>query len=633
MQKKKLWLPSIFSDNMMLQAGKENLLWGSTTPGSSVSVVLAKKKVTGRADKKGLFKIKLPAVSHGGPYTMTVQAAGKKRVINNVLIGDVWICSGQSNMAMVVKNINNGLTEIKQAKYPKMRIFTVPQIYSLKPFTDVNGKWKEVAPSNIAEFSAAGYFFGRELHKRLKIPVGLIDTSFGGTSIEWWMSEEAIQSWQGFPELKKHTLSLLKKAKKAKLSNKKIQQLGNELHKDTGNEGINLGYEKGDYDFKDWKGIKAPGYWNAQGLDLVGAVWFKKEITIPEKWTQYDLVLELGPIVDFDSTYFNGEKVGGVGSDFPNFWAYNRRYLVPARLLKAGENNITVRVFAANRVGGFGAAKGTMLLSVVNHPDLGKVKLDGKWKYKIERALPSFGMGSTGEGIDERTYGTLYNTMVSPLVGFGIKGFIWYQGENNAAKPKDYSILHKLFINDLRDKWQDKELPFYFVQLANYVTENDWAAFREAQRDALKLKNTGMAVAIDIGEGSDIHPKNKQDVGKRLALNALAKTYGKKVEYSGPVYRFMEIKGKKVRIVFDHAESGLKTKDNKFLAGFEIAGKSGNFVNAKAKIDKKSVLVWNDSIEKPLAVRYAWANNPVCNLYNKEGLPAVPFSKRSKDSK
>ena len=215
--------------------------------------------------------------------------------------------------------------------------------------------------------------------------------------------------------------------------------------------------------------------------------------------------------------------------------------------------------------------------------------------------------------------------MVSPLVGFGIKGFIWYQGESNADKPKEYFELKKHFINDLRKKWQDIQLPFYFVQLANFsLVKDDWAALRKAQQDTLKLPNTGMAVAIDIGESEDVHPKNKQDVGKRLAFNALAKTYGKNVEYSGPVYKYMKIQGKKLRFYFEHSESGLKA-GSKPLSGFEIKGKNGDFVSAKAKIDKRTVIVWNESIKTPLAVRYGWANDPKCNLYNKAGLPAVPF--------
>ncbi|MFH1075011.1 MAG: sialate O-acetylesterase [Candidatus Firestonebacteria bacterium] len=621
MKKQKLWLPSIFSDNMMLQEGKENLIWGRAGSGCPITVTLAKKKVKGKAGKKGLFKILLPALGPGGPYTMTVNA-GQKRIIKNVLIGDVWVCSGQSNMAMIVKDCNNSAKEIGEAKYPKMRIFSVPKIYSLNPFFDVKGKWEEVAPYSAGKFSAAGYFFGRKLHSCLNKPIGLIDTSYGGTKIEWWMSEDAIKSWKGFPELKKHTRALIKKIKK---TGKKKQIPVNELHTDTGAEGLRLGYEKGDYDAKEWKTIKAPGYWNGQGLDFVGAVWLKKDVNIPESWMQYDLALDLGAIVDFDSTYFNDEKIGSVGSDIPNFWAYSRRYLIQARLVKPGKNNITVRVFAANRVGGFGAEKGVMMISVINHPELGRIKIEGKWRYKVERELPSLGMAE-GVGVEERTYGTLYNAMVFPLVGFGVKGFIWYQGESNADKPKEYFELKKLFIADLRRKWKDNELPFYFVQLANYgKTADDWAALRAAQQEALKLPNTGMAVAIDIGETSDIHPKNKQDVGERLALNALALTYGKNIEYSGPVYKSMEIEGKKIRILFKHSGSGLKAGNNKFLTGFEISGKNGNFVSAKAKIDKKSVVVWNGGVKKPAAVRYAWANDPKCSLYNKAGLPAVPF--------
>jgi len=606
---------------MILQEGKENLIWGKAVSGCNVAVTLLNKKITGKADKKGLFKIKLPVLASGGPYNITVKAAGQKLVIKNVLTGDVWVCSGQSNMAFTVKESKNIVQEIYQANHPKMRIFMVPKILSLSPFSDAGGRWEEVNPSSIGKFSAVGYFFGRELHKNLKKPVGLIDTSYGGTKIEWWMSGEALCPWKGFAELKKNTAAMMKKVKTP--FKKSDEPVG--LHKDTENEGLNQGYEKAEYPSKDWKTIKAPGYWNEQGLNFVGAVWLKKEVTIPASWKKYDLALELGPIVDYDISFFNGERVGSIGIDVPSFWSYPRRYLVPSAVLKSGKNTITVRVFAANKVGGFGAAKGKMKLSVLNNPKLGSISLEGSWRYKIERKLPSLGTVS-GKKIEEGTFGTLYNSMLTPLVGFGIKGFIWYQGESNADKPGEYFELQKLFIEDLRRKWNDSGLPFYFVQLANYGTAaNDWPLLRQAQQDTLSLPNTGMAVAIDVGEASDIHPKNKQDVGKRLALNALAKTYGKKIEYSGPVYKSMELKDNKAVIKFEHAESGLKIGNGKILTGFEISGKNGVFLKAKAKLGKNSVLVWNGGIKKPSAVRYAWANNPECSLYNKAGLPAVPF--------
>jgi len=622
MKNSKLSLPAIFSNNMMLQEGKENLFWGKSAPGSRITVLLANKKAEGKADNKGFFKIMLPALSSGGPYTMIVKASGETVTVKNILAGDVWLCSGQSNMAWIVKDSKNALKEIKEAKYPKMRLFSVPAIHSFTPFTDVKGKWEEVAPGSVGKFSAAGYFFGRELHKQLHKPIGLINSSYGGSALEWWMSAEALKSWKGFLALKKRT-ALLKK--KANFEKKAKPMVYHDLHTDTENKGLELGYEKENYDFRKWKTLKAPGYWNAQGLNFVGAVWLKKEVKIPEAWRQYDLALELGSIVDCDTSYFNGVRVGSTGSDVPNFWEHRRRYLIPAQLVKK-ENNITVRVFAANRVGGFGSAKGMMNIGVINHAELGKIKIENRWSYQVERKLPSLGMGEGTQGIDEKTHGTLYNSMLSPLVGFGLKGFIWYQGESNALRAKEYAALSKMFLADLRNKWQDSSLPFYFVQLANFASgSGDWPALRKAQTDLLEIPNTGMAMALDIGESLDIHPKNKQEVGRRLALPALAGTYGKKLVYSGPIFKALEIKGRKVRVHFKHAESGLKAAERGTLAGFEIAGKSGFFVNAKARIDKKTVLVWNDNVREPKAVRYSWASDPKCSLYNKAGLPAAPF--------
>jgi len=329
MKKNKLWLPSVFSDNMMLQEGKENLIWGKAGSESKITVTLAGKIIKGKADKKGVFKVNLPELSYGGPYTMTVQSAEKKHVIKNLLVGDVWVCSGQSNMAMIVKDCNNSIKEIKAARYPKMRIFSVPHMYALKPFLDVKGKWEEVTPFTVGKFSAAGYYFGRELHKNLHKPIGLIDTSYGGTKIEWWMSEDAVKNFKGYAKLKRNNLEVIKRAKILK----KLRRTPKDLHKDTGNEGLKLGMEKKDYDFRKWKTINAPGYWNEKGLNFVGAVWLKKEVKIPKTWIKSDLALDLGPIVDFDNTYFNGEKIGSAGDDIPGFWNYNRKYLVKSARL------------------------------------------------------------------------------------------------------------------------------------------------------------------------------------------------------------------------------------------------------------------------------------------------------------
>jgi sialate O-acetylesterase len=356
----------------------------------------------------------------------------------------------------------------------------------------------------------------------------------------------------------------------------------------------------------------------------VGAVWFRKEINIPEDWKEFDLALELGPIVDFDDTYFNGEKIGSIKIDVNNFWAFNRRYLIPKRLVMYGKNTIAVRIFAHNKVGGFGGNKDNMNISVINMEKKGKINISGNWKYMVERKLPPVNEGTGGESILPEN---LYNGMLYPLVGFGIKGFIWYQGESNADNPKEYLKLSKLFIEDLREKWTDPKLPFYFVQIANYSMVDglsDWPALREAQLKTLKLPNTGMAVAIDIGTSNDIHPKNKQDVGKRLALNALAQTYGKKIEYLGPVYKNMEFENGKLRLYFEHSE-GLSSLGNKELLGFEVAGKNKKYFQAKAKIDKGTVLLQSSKVKQPVSARYAWANDPVCNLYNSAKLPASPF--------
>ena len=625
-RKAKIWLPSIFSNNMMLQADKENLIWGKAKPGRKIIMTIAGKKAKGTAGENGCFKITLPALSAGGPYTLNIDA-GKKMSIKNILAGDVWLCSGQSNMDMMVKDSFNAVREIQEAKYRGIRIFTVPRAGSFKPYADVNGKWSEVTPKSIENFSAVGYFFGRELHKTLRKPVGLINSSYGGTEVAMWMSGDALNGWDKYPAIKKLVLEKLKKQKKGKKV-KPGSVLG--VHNDTGNEGLTNGYAGLNCPVNEWKTFRFPGYWTENGLDFVGALWFRKEVNIPASWLGFDLALELGPIVDFDDAYFNGEKVGTVKEDIPLFWSYNRRYLIPARLLVAGRNVIAVRIFAHMRVGGVAAAKGVMGLSVINKPGIRKISIEGNWKYMVERKLHRIILGTDGyEGLYPSN---LYNAMLSPIVGFGLKGIIWYQGESDTYHASEYKKLMELFIGDLRGKWGGEELPFYFTQIANFgLAGTGWPELREEQVKTLSIKNTGMAVTIDIGETADIHPKNKQDVGKRLALNALALTYGKNIEYSGPIYSAMKKEGRCIRLSFSHAESGLALQSGKDLLGFEIAGKKGGYVFARAKIKGSTVVVNSGKVKDPVSVRYAWAADPKCNLINKAGLPASPFRTRDRE--
>jgi sialate O-acetylesterase len=394
------------------------------------------------------------------------------------------------------------------------------------------------------------------------------------------------------------------------------------FHKDRANLGVGLGWAAPECPAAGWKKMKLPAYWTSQGIEKVGAFWFRKTVNIPASWKGEDLYLSLGAMVDFDTTYVNGTSVGGIGIETKGFWDVPRKYVVPAALLKPGRNVIAVRVFAHNTNGGFSGPAENMHLSVINKKNKGTLSLAGNWDYRIECALPRKGPVSRGV-----VPGTLFNAMIHPLLNFPIKGFLWYQGESNIDNPLAYRQLLPLLIKDWRTRWKQpgrNALPFYFAQLPDYGRPGDsLALLREAQLMSLKVANTGMAVLID-GDENDVHPRNKQMAGRRLALQALAKTYGKKIEFSGPLFKRQRIESSTIRIEFTHG-SGLATRDKKSPAEFTIAGADRKFLPAKAKIEQETVRVWSDAVRRPKFVRYAWGSTPVCNLCNKAGLPASPF--------
>jgi sialate O-acetylesterase len=405
------------------------------------------------------------------------------------------------------------------------------------------------------------------------------------------------------------------------------------LYEDEGNKGEAMGYADPQANTSDWKSMNLPQFMETAGLKIDGAVWFRKEIEIPEAWAGKPLELNLAAIDDYDTTYFNGKRVGGIGADTPNSYSVPRHYQVPGDLVKAGRNVIAVRVFDSAGEGGFGTGK--MVLGPDGLTDSQKLALAGPWSYKFELGLepktPDWGSRPEAPGpTNQNSPGVLYNAMIAPIVPFSIRGAIWYQGESNAGRAFQYRTLFPTMIRNWRTIWGEGDFPFYFVQLANWQPikpepdESEWAELREAQTMTLREPNTGMAVIIDIGDTNDIHPRNKTDVGHRLALWALANTYNQKIEYSGPLFKSFTVNGSEVRIKFSHA-NGLKTSDGAAPKAFAIAGADKKFVWADAKIEGDEIVVSSKDVTKPVAVRYAWADNPVTNLYNKLDLPASPF--------
>ncbi|MBO9674396.1 MAG: 9-O-acetylesterase [Sphingobacteriaceae bacterium] len=624
----KILLPSVFSDNMVLQQKTNAAIWGKATAGKAVKITVSWNKINygAIADAGGNWKIKVATPAYGGPYSITI-SDGEILVLNNVLIGDVWICSGQSNMEMPLAGwgkILNSEKEIANAKFPEIRLLQAEHVTSNFPLNDAkvaNGGWQECSPKYIAEFSSTAYFFAREVYEKTKIPIGLIHTSWGGTIAEAWTSAETLKKMADFSAAVDKVQKLATNPSSVSYEEKLQNWIKITSEKDSG-------YQSGEAKWAstetaDWKSMTLPALWENAGLtNLDGIVWFTKKVNIPENWKTNGVKLNLGTIDDNDITFVNGVKVGETVG-----YNVGRTYTIPANLLKAGENTITVRVFDSGGGGGlYGDAKE---LSLTNNT-IEKISLAGDWKYKIGLDFKNIEAKPYEENGPNRPT-VLYNAMIHPYQQFSIKGAIWYQGEANADRAYQYRELFPAMIKDWRQKWAQGDFPFYFVQLANFMqvdnepTESAWAELREAQQKTLALPNTGMATIIDIGDAKDIHPKNKQEVGRRLALIALAKTYGLKINYSGPVYQSSKIEGKHILLTFGNSQNGLKTADGGALTGFAIAGADKKFYWAKASIKGNQIMVSSDQVPNPVAVRYAWGNNPACNLVSNDGLPASPF--------
>lgn len=628
-------VPSVIGDNMVLQQGRKVRVWGWAEPGERVTVSFRGEKATAAADARGRWEVFVGPHKAGGPFELNV--AGRNTLtFRNVLVGEVWVCSGQSNMEWSLANAQDGDRAAAAADYPSVHLFTVTKKTSAEPLDNVEGHWVVTTPKEAAQFSAVGYFFGRELHRRLNVPVGLIHTSWGGTPAEAWTSRATLNTVAVLrPILDRYNRQLADLPRlQREYQTAQAEWARKYVMEDPGNRGEPQGYAKPGYDAAGWKRMRLPQLWESAGLDVDGVVWFRREVEVSAAWAGKDLTLKLGAIDDFDTTYFNGERVGSTGTDTPNAWVALRQYRVPGALVRAGRNTVAVRVF--DRVGGGGFVGGEMLLAPADSKTAGSVALDGEWSYTEEATVPSrridYSQQPQAPGpANPNSPTVLYNAMLAPLFPYAIRGAVWYQGESNAGRAQQYRQLFPAMIRDWRAAWGEGDFPFYFVQLANWKArpadsiDSEWAELREAQTLTLReAPHTGMAVTIDIGNPDDIHPRNKLDVGLRLARWALADTYGLKLEKSGPLYGSYKVEGDRVRVSLTHA-GGLKTRDGAAPTGFYVAGADRKFVPAEARIEKGAVVVWSRDVPAPVAVRYAWADNPAANLYNSEGLPASPF--------
>lgn len=621
-------LANLFSDHMVAQREMPVPVWGWAEVGETVTVEMAGVSAQGLAGENGAWRVTLQALPAGGPYTLTACAASGCATVTDVLVGEVWICSGQSNMQFGVNEGLHAEEEVAAATDGRIRLFTVPNLTAFVPQDDVRSRWSVCSPETVGAFSAVGYFFARSVRAQVDIPIGMINTSWGGTVAEAWTSAEALQAEPELCGLMAQCAgsddpdALLSKIDAAQLAWARQEALTiPEIPAEA------TGWEAAAGDAQEWATMTLPTTWQDAGVPGNGVLWFRRAIELPASWAGKVLTLRLGRADKSDTTFFNGTEVGHLfQQEVANSWAVPRRYDVPGALVQAGRNVITVRVFSQYYDGGLRGPAEEMWLECAGETP---ISLSGAWQYRIECDYGNFRTPPPGLSVQNLPT-VLYNAMIAPLIPYALRGALWYQGESNADRPRQYRTLFPTMIRDWRQRWGLGDFPFYFVQLANFMesyaqpTDSQWAELREAQLLTLSLPNTGMAVIIDIGEAADIHPRNKQDVGARLARWALADCYRQPLEPSGPLVASATIEGSEIRMRFNHVGGGLQAKDGP-LSGFAIAGIDRHFRWAEARIEGDEVIVSHPEIAAPVAARYAWADNPVCNLYNAEGLPASPF--------
>lgn len=625
-----LRLPKIFSDGMVMQRNQKVKVWGWANPGEDVSVVFNNDQYSTSSSPDGSWSITLSPAKPGGSYTLQLASGEAQLVIEDILIGDVWLCSGQSNMVHNLGRYQQRYEEeIEVAHYPEIRQFLVPNNPQLiEPQQELTGgSWKQAVSSQILDFSVVAYFFALEIYKNHKIPIGLINASVGGTPIESWISESGFRN---FDETLK-TIAENKDTASVYATNRIAREAQQAWYSrpqaDKGMLSEPNWYDP-TYEPKDWKRINIPGYWEDQGIrNLNGVVWYRRSVWIRDELAGQSANLALGRIVDADECYVNGQKVGSTTYQYPQ-----RRYPIPEGLLVKGENILTVRVTNYGGKGGFVPDK-PYELAIGDD----RIDLKGYWQYKVGEV---FGERDFPKSISlQNQPTTLYNGMIAPYTDYPLSGVLWYQGESNSWEPKEYEELLPALVNDWRSQFSNSELPFFVVQLPNFMEvnytpeESSWAELRQAQLEVLKMPKTGLAVTIDLGEWNDIHPGRKKPVGERLALIARNTVYGEKdLVYSGPVIESARRDGQKVVLTFDHSGSGLVAKGGEPLAHFAVAGEDQQFKWADASIQKDDVVLICEDVDVPEYVRYAWADNPdFANLYNEEGLPAAPFMKEVAD--
>ncbi len=609
----------LFCDHAVLQQGREVPVWGTADEGEKIVVEIAGRRAKTTATG-GRWLVRLPELPAGGPYTLTIRGTNTVK-LQDVLIGEVWICGGQSNMERQLglrqgqQPIVGWEREAATANLPKLRQFYVPQTTASAPQTEAKGAWTVCTPETAPDFTAVGFFFGRALQQaRAGVPVGLIHSSWGGTPAEAWTSAETLRTLPGYAA----TLELIAER------NRDPEGAARRYHEalaawctqhDRGSAAA-APWSDPALATADWIATKEPVLWEQSGLPgFDGIVWLRREFELSAEAAAGEATLDLGPVDDIETTWVNGVVVGETG-----FYSTPRRYRVPAGVLRAGRNVVALRVIDTGGGGGlWGKPEQLALTPVVGAP----VALAGPWQRKVAATLAETGRPPLNPAMGSGVPTALYNGMIAPLQPYAIRGAIWYQGEANNGAPQEYRRLLPATIADWRRGFGQGDFPFLFVQIAPF--KDMTPELREAQLQIWQeTKNTAMAVTTDCGDAEDIHPTDKRPVGERLALAARVLAYGEKLEHSGPVFAAAAFEGAQAVVRFTHLGGGLVAPGGK-LIGFELAGADGVFHPAAARIAGETVVVTADAVAAPQAVRYGWANVPECNLFNAAGLPASPF--------
>jgi len=624
-----LEVSSFFGDHMVLQRDQPLPVWGKAAPDEEVNVTFRDASATAITNEAGEWLVKLPPVDLGEPASLQIKSGNETVVFDDVLVGEVWICSGQSNMDWSVLKSDDAEAEIAAANYPSIRLFDIPRRYSPDPLDDVEGEWQICSPESVAPFSAVGYYFGRELWQDLEVPIGLISIAWGGTRAEAWTPFQKLNSNPAYQQIVAEYYTTTDRIQ----SNPNLEATM-QADFDRFNEQIDALSQNPPSPEASWFDPKAsfvdlvsvqPGEDFLE--DTNGLVHVRNVFTLDEKEAQRQGArIRLGQIDNYDVTWINGVPVGSTGPEVENARQTFREYKIPDGILRAGENVIVLQIVDVRRIVHFGH---NIDKPEIFWPHSKPFALSNGWEMKLISDIGRRPSILANEVNDIGSY--LWNGMVAPIVPAAFRGVIWYQGESNAFRADQYRTLFPDMIEAWRTAWGRGPFPFYFVQLANFSDREGWPELREAQRETLSLPNTGMAVTIDIGDPDNIHPTNKQDVGKRLSLWALAKTYGSKqangepIPYSGPLLEETLIGEGEIKLRFDHSNGGLLTSDGGELTGFTIAEEDGDFLPAQARIQGREIIVSHPEMNSPQDVRYAWAINPDANLINGARLPASPF--------